>query len=473
MFRTLLTLVFAVLVAGLLLTSRAPRGTPPQQSWLNPSTTGAVAPDSSFLLKGPLWGEVSLTQGWLPAGGSKKIHLVAELAGRDFVGVPHGPLLNLVLVLDRSGSMRAERKMKKALGAAAELISSLRSEDVLGLVTYSTDAEVVLPCQPVGDGETAREILGRIRPGGATNISEALELALREAARFSGPERVTRILLLSDGKANVGVTEGRELGELAGRIRSQGMSVTCLGLGLTYEELTLQEVARLGGGNYHFLEGAEEASEVFQRELEGLQRLVAREVRLTVTPEPGVSLQGLGGYASKELSGGVLRVDLGGIAVGEERKAVISVSLTGNGREELGRVARVSLSYQSLQDGRWQEKLHSESWMLEVGFTSDSGKIQSSRNLSAQARVEELQVSDVLDQAVNALQAGTGDGVVRQLRSFTEASQRKNRNFYQDPVLERRLGQVDQLVQELSISGNAGQGAWVKRSRAQAYSLRR
>lgn len=473
MLRTLLPLLVAILVSAMLWRP-APgpeAGSAEDPSWLLQPEVPVRPVETSLALVRPLQGRISLTQGCLPTGGVQELHLVAEVAGREGASVPRRPPLNLVLVLDRSGSMRAESKWKRALEAAGEVVAALRPEDVLGLVTYSTDAQVVLPSGPVGDGSGARQVLGGLRVGGSTNISQALELALVEAARFRSRERLTRIVLLSDGKANHGLVEASELADLASGIRARGVSLTSLGMGLSYDEEVLQEMARLGGGNYAFLEHAGDASRAFRGEVQGLARLAVRGATLDVTPSPGVELTPAEGYPSSRLPDGTLRVRIGEISRSEVRKAVVQVRVPGGEEGQRRELVRVRLSYQALGDA-WQEGGQGASF--QVRFSGSPATQAASRVQAALARLEEIRASRLLDRVARDLARGKLAEGRRQLRDYATQAEERNQKFYQDRHLGETLRQVQSLSRDLDQVEASEPGArWVKRSRAQAFTLAR
>ncbi len=215
----------------------------------------------------------------------KRASLVCEVRAKNTTPAV-SPRLNLVLVLDRSGSMRAEGKMKQSLKAAQAFVETLSPEDSLSIVTFSTTAEIVLKSQLVGEGEEARKALSRIRPGGATNLSHALKLAVAQGSVFQSETRITRILVLSDGKSNHGVTEEERLVDLSRQIFEAGISVTTFGLGDSFRETTLTRIAQAGWGNFYYLENAERAKDAFLTELRRIQEIQLRDVRLHLNVQP-------------------------------------------------------------------------------------------------------------------------------------------------------------------------------------------
>jgi Ca-activated chloride channel family protein len=203
--------------------------------------------------------------------------------------------LDLSLVLDRSGSMAGE-KLDAAREAAALLVRRLRPEDVVSVVAYDDDVETVAP---PADGAAQESLAGRIlaiEPGGMTNLSgvwlRGHELVADAKRRMgaAGEGAMHRVLLLTDGQANVGITDPRLLVGLCAKARLAGVTTTTIGFGEGYDEGLLRAMADAGGGSTYYIERADQAPGVFEEEIEGLLSLSAQNVAVELRPSPAVQL---------------------------------------------------------------------------------------------------------------------------------------------------------------------------------------
>ncbi len=196
--------------------------------------------------------------------------------------------LNLSVVLDRSGSMRGA-KLEQARQAAEMLVDRMGPDDIFSLVIYDTEVEVLIPPQRIaGNTERFRQKIRRIEPGGSTALYHGVETGGRQLAEFYEAENINRVLLLSDGIANVGPSSNREIARLGQRLATDGLSVTTIGLGHDYNEDLMTALAEAGDANYYYVADVEGLPRVFEDELGELQSVVARRLVLEIEFPEGV-----------------------------------------------------------------------------------------------------------------------------------------------------------------------------------------
>jgi Ca-activated chloride channel family protein len=199
--------------------------------------------------------------------------------------------LDISLVLDRSGSMGGE-KIRYAREAAAFLVRRLRPTDVVSVVAF--DDQVRTVAEPAtGDGQAGLpSAIEAIDVGGSTNLSggwlRGRELVSRGAK--SDKAKVKRVLLLTDGQANVGVTDPQSLRGLCGRALEDGVTTSTIGFGADYDEELLRSMADAGGGHSYYIENPDQAPGVFEEEIEGLLSLAAQNIEVSVKPDSQVEL---------------------------------------------------------------------------------------------------------------------------------------------------------------------------------------
>jgi Ca-activated chloride channel family protein len=289
---------------------------------------------------------VKLEHTVLAVDGEHDVHAMVEIAVPEREdGVERAPL-KLALVLDRSGSM-AGTKLEVAKRCAAWLLGRLHATDEIALVAYDDHVRLLAPLAPV-DGR-ARAAVGRIGPGGSTNLSGGW-LKGFEALQAANGNGVHKVLLLSDGLANVGVTDSVSLAALASKAREEGIGTTTIGFGTDFDEELMTAIADAGGGAAHFAETPDAAPAIFAQELKGLTQVVAQNVSLEIRPHAAVEVLGvLNEYPLVEVAGGV-QVELGDAFSGERRRVVLALHLPHLAALGPVTVAELVLRYVSVGD---------------------------------------------------------------------------------------------------------------------------
>jgi Ca-activated chloride channel family protein len=230
---------------------------------------------------------------------------------------------DVAFVLDRSGSMSGE-KIVLAKQAVDEACKHLRDEDRAALVVFDNEIDLLQAIEPAtGRVKTSiRMALVGVDARGGTNLSGGWFAGCKELdpnsgvnQAFAGP-RVRRAILLTDGQANDGICDPRELGRHANTLRQLGVSTTTLGLGEGFDEFLLSAMAEAGGGNFQYLRGASDLREFFEKELQELLSVMALGMKVTVTCPEGVHARPVSAFPA-ERTANVWTMDIGEVPAGE------------------------------------------------------------------------------------------------------------------------------------------------------------
>jgi Ca-activated chloride channel family protein len=210
-----------------------------------------LAPQPTELTQGRLRIEAAMDQSALLQGSGEDRFLVIEVGADAVEGAARRPV-HLSVVMDTSGSMSGQGKMSHARAAAQELVGLLGPEDTFSLVTFDDQAAVRLPDRPVTDASSLQRRIQGIQTGGGTNLYDGVESGLDEVRSDPG-EGVRRVVVLSDGNANIGITDSGSLRRQAGSLVAQGVTISAIGIGVDYNEDLLAAMADAGGGAYRFV----------------------------------------------------------------------------------------------------------------------------------------------------------------------------------------------------------------------------
>ena len=236
--------------------------------------------------------------------------------------------VNLAFVLDRSGSMGG-RKIELARKAVETAIDRLLPEDRFAVVAYDDHIDVVVESTPASreakDGAIAQ--LRRIDARGSTDLGGgwlkgAEQVALHQAG-FGGAG-IHRVLLLTDGLANQGITDPAELARHAGELRARGISTTTFGVGEDFDEALLQGMADAGGGHFYFIERPEQITDLIASEVGELLEVVARDAAIEITAPDGMTIRPLSPYRFEQ-RGSRATLLVGDLVAEQHLEAVIRI----------------------------------------------------------------------------------------------------------------------------------------------------
>lgn len=191
------------------------------------------------------------------------------------------PPLHVALILDRSSSMRG-RPMELVKDAADHFLRKLTRRDFATAISYSTKAEVVVPHTPLTDKAGFVATLRRIEPHGNTNLSDGWQAGLDELEPHRQAGHFCLALLLTDGRANQGLTDPSDLLAMAEASALRGIRTSTIGVGSDFDENLLREVARVGRGRYHQVRELTALEAAFTRELEEVMALAAHNAQVSL-----------------------------------------------------------------------------------------------------------------------------------------------------------------------------------------------
>ncbi|MFN6465423.1 MAG: vWA domain-containing protein [Nostoc sp. DedVER02] len=226
-------------------------------------------------------------QSILPAGSSLKTNILLRFRA-DIAESPRRNL-NLSLVIDRSGSM-AGAPLHHALKAAESVVDQLEPDDILSVVVYDDEVDSVVPPQTVTNKATLKNSIRKVRAGGITNLSGGWLKGCEHVKAGLDPQKINRVLLLTDGHANMGIQDPKVLTATSAQKAEEGITTTTLGFAQGFNEDLLIGMARAATGNFYFIQSIDEATEVFSIELDSLRAVVGQNLKVTLELADGVSL---------------------------------------------------------------------------------------------------------------------------------------------------------------------------------------
>lgn len=319
----------------------------------------------------------------LLADKKQTAHIHVSLTGIPFEKSEKRAPANIAIVLDRSGSMSGD-KIEEAKRAAVLALDLLSADDIVSVVTYDDTVDVLVPATRATDKEPIRAKLRTIQPGGSTALFAGVSKGAEELRKFLNRDRVNRVILLSDGLANVGPSSPASLAELGATLAKDGMNVSTIGLGLGYNEDLMSRLALNGGGSHYFAEKSQELAQIYDKELGRALSVVAQEVVVRIECAANVRpVRVLNREAN--ILGNAVNVSLDQIYADSEKYLVLEVELPASGKDSHLHVADVKTTYVNLNTKAQEEA----SGKIIASFSTSVAEVEAKTDKKAMENVVE------------------------------------------------------------------------------------
>lgn len=276
-------------------------------------------------------------------GKSNNWLLRVGIQGRYVAAAERKPA-HLVFVIDISGSMEWGNRLELVKKALHLLVDELRPDDRVGIVVYGSNARVHLDPRSVSEGDELHRAIDRLHCDGATNAEAGIRIGYHMADRMFDPRKTNRIILCSDGVANVGTTGPDQILEQIRKYAKKGITLTTVGFGMgNYNDILMEKLGDKGNGHYAYVDDIDEARRVFVDNLTGTLEVIARDVKIQVAFDSAmVRSYRLIGYENRDVADKDFRndtVDGGEIGSGHRVTALYELKLNRPlGSGTLGRV---------------------------------------------------------------------------------------------------------------------------------------
>ena len=310
--------------------------------------------------------------------------------------------INAAIVIDRSGSMLGERLAAAKKGAETAL-ERLGSDDIVSLVAYNHEVDVLHPAGRLGNDRGAIErAVAKLRADGTTALYAGVKEGGEQVKEHRSDMKVNRVVLLSDGLANVGPSSPWELAELGRELASRGISVSTIGLGLDYNEDLMQRLAAASDGNHVFVERPSDLAEIFDREFGDALSIAARDITITIECKAGFKPKRVLGREA-DISGSKVTLKLNQLQAENERYVVVELdppaSAAGASEDE---IASVDVDYLSLDSG----SRAAAQATVKARFTDDAKEAEASINKGVMSQVTEQIATENSERAVELRDKG-------------------------------------------------------------------
>jgi len=356
----------------------------------------AVTAAPSWLRAAQVKLDVSMAQPTLLAEKKQTTFVKVGLTGFKMSSKGKRTPVNVALVLDKSGSMSGT-KIAKAKEAAVWAVRRLNREDIVSVVVYDSTVRVLVPATRLNDKDAVCRKISDITAGGSTALFAGVSKGAAELRKFIDRNRVNRVILLSDGLANVGPQTPSALGELGASLIKEGISVSTMGLGLDYNEDLMAQLARRSDGNHIFIEKAEDLAKIFNFEFDDVLSVVAQEVSITINVARDVRPVRVLGMDA-EITGQRVIVKLNQLCSEQEKYVMLEVEVPATRESQTREIAKVDVSYANM-DTKTTDRISSS---ISVNFTKSEEVVRARTDLKVMAE-SVLQVANLQNKLATAL----------------------------------------------------------------------
>ena len=342
-------------------------------------------------------------------------YLKVSLSGQNIDSKKRVPI-NLAIVIDKSGSMSGQR-IEKAREAAILAVNMLNENDTLSIVAYDSEARVIVPATKV---DNKLRIIGLINENiyasGGTALFAGLSKGIKQVENQLTKDKVNRIILLSDGQANIGPSSVDELSQLAIIAAKKNIAITTLGIGSDYNELLMSSIASYSDGNHVFVNNSADLENVFVHEFNDLMSAIAQDVVITIQLKNGVKPVRLLGRDGV-IKGNEITVKMNQLFSNQEKYVLLEVIPDKGKVGQEKTLAQVDLKYDNLLEN----KTENETQVVRISYTKDKKMVEDAIHQDVIVETELQKVALENEKALELYNQGKRDEAQQLLRENGEA----------------------------------------------------
>lgn len=407
---------------------------------------------------------------WLSNSPKQNFYLYLELQGSQAPASADRVPLNLSLVIDRSGSMAGD-KIAYAKKAAQFIVDNLSPEDRVSIVQYDDIVEVLSPSAPVQNKQELRQRIALMEARNMTNLSGGMLAGYEQVERTKQARFVNRVLLLSDGLANHGITDPAVLQQLVQeKFRNAGIAVSTFGVGADFNELLMTSLSEYGGANYYFIESPDKIPGIFAEELRGLLAVVAQGVKMEIQlPSSDFRCEKVYGFPA-EITKDKVVINFNDL-FSLEKKAVL-LKMTALRPIEHKFALGLQLKYDNALGNYAQIEENQE---LEVLVTSDPELVQANTQNTVLEQTSFFVANELYEEVIRLAEMGNREGAKRLIQQIKDFMEQHFQILPPTEELKKQYEEIlryEQQMKKFDEMSHHDVAMAMKAGRSQSYNLR-
>lgn len=418
-----------------------------------------VTMGTAFSTYGQVSLEVAMSHSNMLANQKQKGYLRIGLIGQPSKNAKQRAPVNVAVVLDRSGSMGGA-KIENAKEAAIRVIERLSPDDIVSVVAYDDQIYVLAPATKAMNRDSIYSAIRSLTPGASTALYAGVTQGASEVRKFRDDSHINRVVLLSDGLANVGPESVEELGDLGASLGRENISVTTIGLGLDFNEDLMTRLAAKSDGNHMFAETPADVQKAFQQEFDDVLSVVAKNVGIYINLDSRIHpVRAMG--REVEIHGQSVYAGLNQLYAGQTKYVLLEVEIEPMAPQESLQAASVRVTYAN-PVSITVENLEGKT---SLAFSNDPATVQGSENKSIMECVLAQRAVEENEQALRLRDQGRIEESRQALQKNAQSLQ-QNAVKYNSPALDA-YGKANQDQAEKIVDPNAWQGLRKSMSKGQ------
>ena len=395
----------------------------------------------------------------LPAGDSQNVVIKVTLDAPPAPIHIKRPPVNLALVLDQSGSMNGT-KIEQAKAAAIEALTRLGLQDIFSVVVYDTNIHTIVPAQNVRNIQGIIRTIQQIRAGGSTALFGGVSQGASEIRKNLENDYIHRIILLSDGLANVGPRMPEDLGRLGAALIKENISVTTIGVGTDYNEDLMARLAQKSDGNTYFVESGFDLPKIFAAELGDVLNVVAKKVKVTITLSDNVKPVNIIGREGR-IKGRKIELYMNQLYGDQEKYALIEVNIPKSKSGSKIKIGRADVIYEN----PFTRNLEKSTGISYASFSSDPKKVAKSTNIDV-VREYQLNLNALAqEKAIELSDKGKKKEAVKELKQ-SAAKLKSIGTMYRDEKLLQEAEDLEIQADMIEDQGMSKKSRKILRSKS-------
>lgn len=369
------------------------------------------------------------------------IDLKSDKADADRERTP----LNIAVVIDRSGSMGDKNKLDYVKRAVDYIIDQADKDDYISIVDYDDYVDVLQRSSVIRDKYELREKVSNLKPGGFTNLSEGMFEGYDQVDKSYQRGYVNRVLLLSDGLANRGITDRHELARLVrDKNRNDGITISTFGVGNDFNENLMADIADYGKGNYFYIRNSYDIPEIFASELNGVRNLVGQGTKVKIMfPSYYLSLNKVFGYPY-DVSGNEITIDFKDIFADQKTSVLVKFNVLRKIDTKLN--FESELTYEDVNAG-FQRITSGDSRSISPARSEDEYK--KGNNETVAQNISVFESNDIMENALREADNGNYDKARTIITEGQNYMDRQMQEVAPSPEMRRQMENIKKYDDDL------------------------